>query len=154
MKLKPAIVFPQNAEQIVGAYHRYLESIARWSDLLPTEANARAFADLILIPAWQRQEPILFATLDKRIIGATFTTLPDDRFAYRVPFASGHGTWVAPDWRNRGVARVLLTRVREMLIAKGIRRQVGIVNEGNDVSRAAFMKLGFFVEGAVIAYDL
>jgi GNAT superfamily N-acetyltransferase len=109
MKVKPAIVFPQNAEQIAGAYHRYLESIAAWSHLLPTEENARAFADLILIPAWERKEPILFATLDKKIIGATFTTLPDERFAYRVPFASGHGTWVAPSWRNRGVAKLLMT---------------------------------------------
>lgn len=154
MLLKPAIRPPQNADQVVVAYHHYLQSIAEWSDMLPTIENARAFSDLILIPAWKRQEPILFACIGPRIIGATFTTLPDDRIAYRVPFASGHGTWVAPDCRNRGVAAMLLNRVREMLREKGIFRQVGLVHSGNDVSRAAFMKMGFFVDGIVLRYDL
>jgi len=154
MLLKPAIRFPQNADQVVGAYHRYLESVAEWSDMLPTEANARAFSDLLLIPAWKRKEPILFASVGTRIIGATFTTLPDDRIQYRVPFASGHGTWVAPDCRNKGVARALLARVREMLREKGIRRQVGMVHGGNDVSRASFMKMGFVIDGIVLRSDL
>lgn len=152
--IKPEIRFPQNAEQVVTAYHRYLESIAEWSDMLPTIANAQTMADLILVPAWKRKDPILFACVKGRIIGATFTTLPDDRFAYRVPFASGHGTWVAPDWRNKGIAAMLLNRVREMLREKGVFRQVGIVQDGNDVSRAAFMKLGFVVDGTVLRYDL
>lgn len=154
MIIKPAIRFPDSAEHIVNAYHRYLESVAEWSDMLPTVENAQLMADTILIPAWERKEPVLFAVLGPRIIGATFTTLPDPRIAYRVPFASGHGTWVSPDCRNKGVASALLTKVREMLREKGIRRQVGLVHSGNDVSRCAFMKMGFFVDGVVLRSDL
>jgi GNAT superfamily N-acetyltransferase len=154
MLVKPAIRFPQSAEQVTQAYHRYLESIAEWSDMLPTRENAEAFAELLLIPAWKRKEPILIATIGPRIVGATFTTLPDDRFAYRVPFASGHGTWVAADCRNKGIGRLLLERVRQMLKEKGIRRQCGIVHSGNNVSRAAFLKMGFFIDGCVIRSDL
>lgn len=154
MLIKPAIRFPQSAEQVTEAYHRYLESIAQWSELLPTRENAEAFCRILLIPAWERKEPILIATVGPRIVGATFTTYPEPQFTYKVPFASGHGTWVAPDCRNKGIGRLLLERVRQMLREKGIRRQVGLVHAGNNVSRAAFLKMGFFIDGAVIRCDL
>lgn len=154
MKLAPVIRFPDSAEHIVSAYHRYLESIAEWSDMLPTEANAQRFCELILIPAWQRREPILFAVMAGRIIGATFTTLPDPQIEYRIPFASGHGTWVAADCRGMGVARALMVRVREMLAEKGVRQQVGLVSSGNHVSRAAFAKLGFIADGILLRCEI
>lgn len=154
MILKPAIRFPHTAEQVVGAYHRYLESIAEWSDMLPTENNARRFCELILIPAWKRREPILFAVTGARVVGATFTTLPDPQIEYRIPFASGHGTWVAADCRGKGVARALMVHVRDMLTELGIRQQVGLVSSSNHVSRAAFAKLGFIADGILLRCEI
>lgn len=152
--VKPAIVPPQNAEQIVGAYFLFLQSIAQWSEMLATKSNAIAFCSKLLIPAWERGEPILLATLDGTIIGATFTTFPDPTIEYRVKFASGHGTWVSPQWRNCGVAKALLNRVRQVCREAGIKRQVGLIHDGNEASRCTFIKLGFVPSGSVLTYDI
>jgi GNAT superfamily N-acetyltransferase len=154
MVARPAIVRPQSAEQIVGAYYLFLQSVAEWSEMLPTKRNAERMSELLLVPAWERGEPIYLAALDGKIVGATFTTLPDPGLDYRVPFASGHGTWVSASWRGHGIAKALLHRVREDLRKLGIKRQVGLVHDGNQASRATFMKLGFTPSALVISCDL
>lgn len=153
------IAFPRREEQVFDAYYRYLKSLEGFdTELAPTRRNAELYAGVNLIPAWKRGEPILFATLAgpsaDRIVGATFTTLPDPALEYRIPYAIGHGTWVSPDMRKHGVARMLLEQVRRMLRARGVKRQMGMAHAGNAGSKAAFMKMGFKEHGFVLSYDL
>jgi GNAT superfamily N-acetyltransferase len=155
MVVSPAIVFPKTAEQIVEAYFCYLQSLDSFrSELAPTHRNAELYAGVNFIPAWERKEPILFAVLDTRIIGATFTTLPDAALEYRIPYAVGHGTWVHQDFRRHGVAGLLIARVRDMLIEKGVKRQIGMAHGDNEPSKIAFGKMGFRIHGYVLSYDL
>lgn len=155
MVVSPAIVFPKSAEQIIDAYLRYLESIDHLdAELEATRENAELYAGVHLIPAWERKEPILFAVVGERVVGATFTTLPDAALKYKVPFATGHGTWIAEDWRRNGIAWKLIERVREMLIERGVKRQLGMAHSDNEASKVAFGKMGFRIHGYVLSCDL
>lgn len=150
-----AIGFPQSADEIMECYFRYLQSLsALETELLPTRENACKFSMLYLVPAWERKEPILVARLEDKIIGATFTTLPDEYFHWRVPFATGHGTWVQESFRKLGVARLLIDEVRRMLREKGITRQVGMAHVDNQISLSAFARMGFVPFSTVLKYDL
>lgn len=155
MVISPAIVFPETEEQIIEVFLRYLQSLEGFdTELKATRRNAMLYAGVHFIPAWQRKEPILFATVDSKIIGGTFTTLPDPALEYRVPFATGHGTWVHENYRKAGVAWKLVERVREMLIERGVKRQIGMTHNTNEASKAAFGKMGFRIHGIVVSCDL
>lgn len=148
------IVVPETPGQIIHAYWCYLISLGEFYEVFPTEENARFLAESNLIPAWERGEPILFAAIGNTIIGATFTTLPPAALELRHRFAFGHGTWVADEYRGRGVARALIEEVRRRLRALGVTRQIGQADVANEASRKTFEKLGFLPYAVVLSYDL
>lgn len=147
------IEFPENEGQIVEAFFRYLTANPR-SEMAATRANAIAFSEDLLIPAWKRREPILFANLHGKIVGATFTTIAGGRYEMRVPMAYGHGTWVEASARGMGIAKLLTTRVHEMLRALQVKLHLGQIHAGNTASERAFSKMGFTQCASVVKYDL
>jgi ribosomal protein S18 acetylase RimI-like enzyme len=51
--------------------------------------------------------------------------------------------WVAPEWRNKGAARALLTHVLDRLRASGVRMAFLWVLDGNDAAVALYKSVGF-----------
>lgn len=145
---------PESIQAVIRAYFLYLNSIAEFGELDATMDNAETFTLMHLAPAFLRGEPILFASVDKRFVGATFTTLPTPELSYRVPFAYGHGTYVIPEFRRQGVACALLMEVRRRLDEIGVKRQLGMAHLSNQDSMTSFSKLGFEPHGIVMKFDL
>jgi ribosomal protein S18 acetylase RimI-like enzyme len=55
--------------------------------------------------------------------------------------------WVAPEWRNKGVARALLMHVLDRLRASGVRTAFLWVLDGNDAAVALYKSVGFVSSG-------
>ena len=130
---------PTDHDVLVGqAYDCLAELHAAGSDLLPTLDNAERFWRIGM--HWTTAgDPTLCATLDDRIVAWVLWGGIEGDFQRALRVCHGHGTYVVPTERRRGIASVLRRAAGVIAKRRGYGKVVGTMYDepGRESGRAA-----------------
>ena len=130
LQIKPAS--QEDRKYVVEAFLNLLEYLDEFGhDIPPYRENAEWLVDQVFLPAAARGEPVLLAWEGQTLVGALFWVIPAGPPRMRYKQAVGYGTYVDPDYRNRGVAKQLWAQGVELLRAQQVEILVGTVYKGN-----------------------
>lgn len=109
----------------------------------PSTYNLSRYFTNIVIPAAQKS--LVFADIeDGKIVGYTFAeTGLNDQFQLEQPLVSGVFTFVLPEYRRKGIATALRTKMLEALQEQGykiILCQIFNSNESSNLSMERFLE--------------
>src|SRR5882724_10115808 len=110
---------------------------ALWSEASEQELRLEAAATLN-----RPDDAIAFITRDEHVVAFAEVTLSRD-YCSTSPVAFLEGIYVVPEWRNRGLARLLCNTIENWAAGLGCTEFASNVELHNEVSQKAHRALGF-----------
>lgn len=106
--------------------------------------NLAKYYTSVILPASRKN--LLFAAVeDGQVVGFTYADATiNDHYQFDKPVISGAFTFVLPNYRQKGIATELRTKLLESIKAQGYKIVFAQINETNDASNASMQK--FFEE--------
>ena len=93
------------------------------------------------IRSYSATAPWLVAEIDEQVVGYAYATAHRSRQAYQ--WNQEVTVYVDKDYRKKGIAKALYTKLLQLLKAMGFRKAMAIITLPNDASIAFHKNLGF-----------